>query len=146
MPSPGSEVSGVVDCKPHSYSMLLKSFVSSDHQMPHLPPQHHYNQNQLEDLLSRLEGERLKIDAFKRELPLCMQLLTNGMPLNPFFSLSVITRIDAVWLPQLDSYNWEVSTVTQHCNRRCWERGETLIMSPTRLGPGREQTHYVGRC
>ncbi|XP_022143004.1 myb family transcription factor EFM [Momordica charantia] len=79
MPSPGSEVSGVVDCKPHSYSMLLKSFVSSDHQMPHLPPQHHYNQNQLEDLLSRLEGERLKIDAFKRELPLCMQLLTNAL-------------------------------------------------------------------
>lgn len=86
MPSP-PELS--LDCKPHSYSMLLKSFVSDnqvaapttttttstntqDHQ------QQHSSQNQLEDLLSRLEAERLKIDAFKRELPLCMQLLTNG--------------------------------------------------------------------
>ncbi|CAK9326611.1 unnamed protein product [Citrullus colocynthis] len=85
MPSP-PELS--LDCKPHSYSMLLKSFVSDnqvaapttttttntqDHQ------QQHSSQNQLEDLLSRLEAERLKIDAFKRELPLCMQLLTNAL-------------------------------------------------------------------
>lgn len=32
----------------------------------------------IEDFLSRLEEERVKIDAFKRELPLCMQLLNNG--------------------------------------------------------------------
>lgn len=69
MASP-SELS--LDCKPHSYSMLLKSF--ADHnQQPHDQTQ------KLEDFLSRLEEERLKIDAFKRELPLCMQLLTNAV-------------------------------------------------------------------
>ena len=71
MASP-SELS--LDCKPHSYSMLLKSFGDqSDHQ----------NQSyKLEEFLSLLEEERLKIDAFKRELPLCMQLLTNGIHLE----------------------------------------------------------------
>ncbi|XP_019171025.1 PREDICTED: myb family transcription factor EFM-like [Ipomoea nil] len=65
-----------LDCKPHTYSMLLKSF--GDH---HLHPHHQNDQTlqKLEDFLSRLEEERLKIDAFKRELPLCMQLLTNAM-------------------------------------------------------------------
>ncbi|XWS17195.1 hypothetical protein CRYUN_Cryun33cG0047500 [Craigia yunnanensis] len=58
-----------LDCKPHSYSMLLKSFGD-----------HHIDQTQkLEEILSRLEKERLKIEAFKRELPLCMQLLTNAV-------------------------------------------------------------------
>lgn len=53
--------------------MLLKSF--GDNQMA--DPQ---NQTQkLEEFLSRLEEERVKIDAFKRELPLCMTLLTNAM-------------------------------------------------------------------
>ncbi|KAL5222855.1 hypothetical protein ABZP36_027568 [Zizania latifolia] len=33
----------------------------------------------LQEFLSRLEEERLKIDAFKRELPLCMQLLSHAM-------------------------------------------------------------------
>ncbi|XVF34751.1 hypothetical protein REPUB_Repub18cG0085900 [Reevesia pubescens] len=59
-----------LDCKPHSYSMLLKSFGD----------QQNIDQTlKLEDFLSRLEEERLKIDAFKRELPLCMQLLTNAL-------------------------------------------------------------------
>lgn len=91
MPSP-PELS--LDCKPHSYSMLLKSFVSDHHQVAitnnnnhthqdHQQQHHSSSQNQqLEDLLSCLEAERLKIDAFKRELPLCMQLLTNGKLLN----------------------------------------------------------------
>ncbi|PSS01843.1 Myb family transcription factor EFM like [Actinidia chinensis var. chinensis] len=57
-----------LDCKPHSYSMLLKSFGDQTDQT-----------QKLEDFLARLEEERLKIDAFKRELPLCMQLLTNAM-------------------------------------------------------------------
>ena len=64
MASP-SELS--LDCKPHSYSMLLKSVGEQSDQA-----------HKLEEFLSRLEEERLKIDAFKRELPLCMQLLTNG--------------------------------------------------------------------
>lgn len=48
--------------------LLLRAFgdQSDDHQ-------------KLQDLVSHLEEERLKIDAFKRELPLCMQLLTNAM-------------------------------------------------------------------
>ncbi|KAL0915340.1 hypothetical protein M5K25_015752 [Dendrobium thyrsiflorum] len=33
----------------------------------------------LQDFLARLEEESLKIEAFKRELPLCMQLLNNAM-------------------------------------------------------------------
>ena len=71
MASP-SELS--LDCKPHSYSMLLKSFgeqTRSDQ-----------TYKELEEYLSRLEEERLKIDAFKRELPLCMQLLTDGTHLS----------------------------------------------------------------
>ena len=51
--------------------MLLKSFgeqTTSDQ-----------TYKQIEEFLSRLEEERLKIDAFKRELPLCMQLLTNAV-------------------------------------------------------------------
>lgn len=57
-----------LDCKPHSYSMLLKS----------VGEQSTDQTQKLEEFLARLEEERLKIDAFKRELPLCMQLLTNG--------------------------------------------------------------------
>ncbi|XP_044471496.1 myb family transcription factor EFM-like [Mangifera indica] len=65
MASP-SELS--LDCKPHSYSLLLKSFGD------------HADQTQtLEEVLNRLEEERFKIDGLKRELPLCMQLLTNAM-------------------------------------------------------------------
>lgn len=58
-----------LDCKPHSYSMLLKS----------VGEQSTDQTQKLEEFLARLEEERLKIDAFKRELPLCMQLLTNAM-------------------------------------------------------------------
>ncbi|PIA65388.1 hypothetical protein AQUCO_00100694v1 [Aquilegia coerulea] len=56
------------DSKPHSYSMLLKSFVDHPEQT-----------QKLEEFLARLEEECLKIEAFKRELPLCMQLLTNAI-------------------------------------------------------------------
>ncbi|KAJ6759514.1 MYB FAMILY TRANSCRIPTION FACTOR [Salix koriyanagi] len=65
MASP-SELS--LDCKPHSYSMLLKSFGEQNDQT-----------QKLEEFLSLLEEERLKIDVFKRELPLCMQLLTDAV-------------------------------------------------------------------
>ncbi|OWM65990.1 myb family transcription factor EFM [Punica granatum] len=71
MASP-SELS--LECKPHSYSMLLKSFGDQQAAMPSVDPA-----QKLEDFLARLEEERLKIDAFKRELPLCMQLLTNAL-------------------------------------------------------------------
>ncbi|CAM8891582.1 unnamed protein product [Rhodiola kirilowii] len=68
MASP-SELS--LDFKPHSYSMLLKSFASGENQQP--------EPKQLEEFLACLEDERLKIEAFKRELPLCMQLLSNAV-------------------------------------------------------------------
>ncbi|KAL1373058.1 myb family transcription factor EFM [Arachis hypogaea] len=74
MASP-SELS--LDCKPHSYSMLLKSF--GDHNNSNSNDQEQNQSYKIEEFLSRLEEERLKIDAFKRELPLCMQLLTNAM-------------------------------------------------------------------
>nr|DAD27033.1 TPA_asm: hypothetical protein HUJ06_028501 [Nelumbo nucifera] len=64
----GSPAELSLDCKPHSYSLLLKSFGEQTDQT-----------QKLEEFLYRLEEERLKIDAFKRELPLCMQLLTNAM-------------------------------------------------------------------
>lgn len=61
-----------LDCKPHSYSLLLKSFGDQPDQT-----------QRLEDFLARLEEERLKIEVFKRELPLCMQLLTDGNLFSP---------------------------------------------------------------
>ncbi|CAI9766527.1 unnamed protein product [Fraxinus pennsylvanica] len=68
MMTSSSELS--LDCKPYNHSMLLKSFgeqiADSD-------------TKKLEEFLVRLEEERLKIDAFKRELPLCIQLITNAM-------------------------------------------------------------------
>ncbi|RWR77455.1 myb family transcription factor EFM-like protein [Cinnamomum micranthum f. kanehirae] len=57
-----------LDCKPSSYSLLLKSFGDQSNQT-----------QKIEEFLARLEEERHKIDAFKRELPLCMQLLNNAM-------------------------------------------------------------------
>ncbi|XP_076926082.1 myb family transcription factor EFM-like [Bidens hawaiensis] len=71
MMAAASELS--LKCKPHSYSMLLKTI--GEQQLTH----EHDQTQKLEDFLYRLEEERLKIDAFKRELPLCMQLLTNAM-------------------------------------------------------------------
>ncbi|KAK4764572.1 hypothetical protein SAY86_025662 [Trapa natans] len=62
-----------LECKPQNNSMLLKSF-GEQIQAPAANPS-----QMLEDFLARLEEERLKIDAFKRELPLCMQLLTNAV-------------------------------------------------------------------
>ncbi|CAL1414496.1 unnamed protein product [Linum trigynum] len=70
MASSSSELS--LDCKPHTHHSLLLRCFSSDQIITHQP-------QKLEEFLTRLEEERLKIDAFKRELPLCMQLLTNAM-------------------------------------------------------------------
>ncbi|OIW19726.1 hypothetical protein TanjilG_18536 [Lupinus angustifolius] len=55
-----------LDCKTH---MALKSFGGQNSDQNY----------KVEEIISQLEEERLKIDAFKRELPLCMQLLTNAM-------------------------------------------------------------------
>ncbi|KAG0465356.1 hypothetical protein HPP92_019520 [Vanilla planifolia] len=67
MSSP-SELS--LDYKNNSLSMIQnqRPFAEQTEQM-----------QRLQEFLSRLEEERLKIEAFKRELPLCMQLLNNAM-------------------------------------------------------------------
>ncbi|XP_026389753.1 myb family transcription factor EFM [Papaver somniferum] len=65
------------EIKPQSYSLLLKSFGDYQIQQNHI---HQPGQTQkLEEFLAHLEEEWLKIEAFKRELPLCMQLLANAM-------------------------------------------------------------------
>ncbi|GMH04483.1 hypothetical protein Nepgr_006322 [Nepenthes gracilis] len=61
-----------LDCNPQNYSFLLKSFGDQPDQQT----------QKLEEYLARLEEERLKIDAFKRELPLCMQLLTYAVEVS----------------------------------------------------------------
>lgn len=72
-----------LDIKPHhctsNYSMLLRSF--GDHHDYHHThdDEPHQTYNKLQEFVCRLEEERVKIDAFKRELPLCMQLLTDGI-------------------------------------------------------------------
>ncbi|XP_031480375.1 myb family transcription factor EFM-like isoform X1 [Nymphaea colorata] len=64
--NPSTEFS--IEGKPCSFSFLLKSLGEE------LDKTH-----KLQEFISRLEEERLKIDAFKRELPLCMQLLNDAM-------------------------------------------------------------------
>ncbi|CAA7409926.1 unnamed protein product [Spirodela intermedia] len=64
----GSPSELTLDFRPHGHSAALRAIADQSDQ----------TQN-LEDFLSRLEKERLKIEAFKRELPLCMQLLNNAM-------------------------------------------------------------------
>lgn len=44
----------------------------------------------IDDFVKRLEEEMKKIDAFKRELPLCMLLLNDGLFFFFFFPLIVI--------------------------------------------------------
>ncbi|KAK9149765.1 hypothetical protein Scep_008522 [Stephania cephalantha] len=74
MASPSHELSQEYCKSHHTYSMLLKSF--GDHHLQQLP---HDHTQKLEEFLACLEEEWLKIEAFKRELPLCMQLLSNAM-------------------------------------------------------------------
>lgn len=61
-----------LDFKPNAYAMIQKPVAEQQQQ------QQEHNQK-IEDFLARLEEERHKIEAFKRELPLCMQLLNNGI-------------------------------------------------------------------
>lgn len=85
MMTSASELS--LECKPHSYSMLLKTIGEKQLSSGHDQTQ------KLEEFLSRLEEEKLKIDAFKRELPLCMQLLTNGI-IFIFISVLILVNVD----------------------------------------------------
>ncbi|XP_022925860.1 myb family transcription factor EFM-like [Cucurbita moschata] len=65
-----------LECQVQSYSMLLQYSFGDQHQVA---PNSHDFYYKLQEFVSRLEQERLKIDVFKRELPLCMQLLTNAV-------------------------------------------------------------------
>lgn len=78
-------------CKPHNtYSMLLKSSGAEQATATNDQTQ----TQKLEDFLSCLEKECNEIEAFKRELPLCMQLLNNGI--YPDFSSTIF--IYTKWL------------------------------------------------
>uniref|UniRef100_A0ACD5VBQ5 Uncharacterized protein n=1 Tax=Avena sativa TaxID=4498 RepID=A0ACD5VBQ5_AVESA len=62
------------------------SITSPKQQAPPIVDHHHRlitaeqaTTQKLQEFLARLDDERLKIDAFKRELPLCMQLLNQAM-------------------------------------------------------------------
>lgn len=69
-----------LECKVESYSMLLKhSFGDHEEQLGGNNNYDEYSYDKLQEFVTRLEEERLKIDVFKRELPLCMQLLTNAV-------------------------------------------------------------------
>lgn len=61
--------------KPQQQEPLV---VDGHHHHHHLTTAEQATQK-LREFLARLEEERLKIDAFKRELPLCMQLLNHAM-------------------------------------------------------------------
>ncbi|KAK1259625.1 Two-component response regulator ARR18 [Acorus gramineus] len=66
----GSPSDLTLESKPGVYPVLQKLAAPSE------PTE------KLEEFLARLEEERLKIDAFKRELPLCMQLLNNALEVS----------------------------------------------------------------
>ncbi|TVU21546.1 hypothetical protein EJB05_31187 [Eragrostis curvula] len=73
-----------LDYKPNgggsAYAAIPKQ---QQQQAPLVDGHHHLTTEQatqkVREFLARLEEERLKIDAFKRELPLCMQLLNHAM-------------------------------------------------------------------
>ncbi|CAO2161286.1 unnamed protein product [Urochloa humidicola] len=75
-----------LDYKPNgngngAYAVIPKQ---QQQQEPPLVDGHHHltteqTTQKLREFLARLEEERLKIDAFKRELPLCMHLLNHAM-------------------------------------------------------------------
>jgi hypothetical protein len=72
-----------LDYKPNSgCGGAFAAIPNQQQQAPQLVDGHHLTTEQatqkLREFLARLEEERLKIDAFKRELPLCMQLLNHG--------------------------------------------------------------------
>ncbi|XP_022973465.1 myb family transcription factor EFM-like isoform X2 [Cucurbita maxima] len=59
-----------LECKVQSYSMLLQYSFGDQHQVPPNSDDFYYK---LQEFVSRLEQERLKIDVFKRELPLSVE-------------------------------------------------------------------------
>jgi hypothetical protein len=71
-----------LDYKPNGGRGSPYAAIPKQQQAPQLVDGHHLTTEQatqkLREFLARLEEERLKIDAFKRELPLCMQLLNHG--------------------------------------------------------------------
>ncbi|AES91405.1 putative transcription factor MYB-HB-like family [Medicago truncatula] len=125
-----------LDCKPHSYSMLLKSFGEQSDQS-----------YKLEEFVSRLEEERLKIDAFKRELPLCMQLLTNAMEaskqqLQAFRSNQGAKPILEEFIPvkQLtSSETLEKTTNNNVCDMANWMTSAQLWSQTSELGTKQQQ-------
>ncbi|XP_077210331.1 myb family transcription factor EFM-like [Tasmannia lanceolata] len=103
-----------LDWKPTNYSMLLKLFGDKSDQT-----------QRLEDFLSRLEEERLKIDAFKRELPLCMQLLNNAMEayrkqLQTYQTNQQPTPVLEEFIPLRHSSSESSDKVSNHSEKASW--------------------------
>ncbi|KAG6514447.1 transcription factor NIGTH1-like [Zingiber officinale] len=61
-----------LDYTPNTYSIIQKQIPEQQQQQP-------ANTQKIQEFLVRLEEERNKIEAFKRELPLCMQLLNDAI-------------------------------------------------------------------
>lgn len=77
-----------LDYKPNGNGTAYAVTIPKPPQEPLVDGHHHHHHHhhlttaeqatqKLREFLARLEEERLKIDAFKRELPLCMQLLNH---------------------------------------------------------------------
>ncbi|KAH7681811.1 Myb domain plants domain-containing protein [Dioscorea alata] len=73
---PSSELT--LDYKPNNYALPLPSQTQSPFTSINHHDHDHDQLDQLQDFLSRLQDERSKIEAFQRELPLCMQLINNA--------------------------------------------------------------------
>ncbi|KAM0944837.1 putative transcription factor MYB-HB-like family [Dioscorea sansibarensis] len=74
---PSSELTLVY--KPNNHALQLPSQTQSPFPTTDHHHHHHHQLDQLQDFLTRLQEERSKIEAFQRELPLCMQLINNAM-------------------------------------------------------------------
>ncbi|XP_047339179.1 myb family transcription factor EFM-like [Impatiens glandulifera] len=73
--------------------------MGNDH---HQHPDQTHKKN-LEEFMARLQQERIKIEAFKRELPLCMHLLTNAMEASKK-QLQSCKEIEASRIPVLEEF------------------------------------------
>lgn len=147
MMASASELS--LECKPHSYSMLLKTIGEQ------LNNGHDQTQK-LEEFLSRLEEERLKIDAFKRELPLCMQLLTNAMETSrqqlQTYRANQGSPVLEEFIP-LKNSNTEgpekasLSSIDNKANwmttAQLWSQASSTITSSTTANPAMDNSNHV---
>lgn len=63
----------------HSLAKPLSQFFND---VSKIEDNHHPKLSEIDGYVGKLEEERRKIEVFKRELPLCMILLTKGCPIS----------------------------------------------------------------